>query len=744
VSGGSGTVRRGGLPVNAQQLDVVDHVLAEPVTVVVAGAGSGKTHTMVAAALELVERGEATLDQFALITFTNQAADELRERLVDELARHTAADPARWGPQEERLGAAYLGTIHGFCHSLLRTYGYSELVARSSAVTMSHSLLGAALEDALEEALEPAAGAPQPDLAAVALPYHDLQRFAGTILARCHTIGLGLPDLARATEAQPDDGGRRYRVAFANLLERAEAHYQAAKRERGLLDADDLLLALRDLLASTEGKVVVERVAARRPYLFVDEFQDTDRTQKAILDQLSDRLERLVVVGDRKQAIYGFRAADCSLLQELADDHAGGVTLSLSMSKRPTIALLDVQNELFAAIGTRYPELAEPLLPFDGAADPPDPLAPLVFHRVTEPVGPATVARHITSLVGQPLPAEAGKGRPIEAGDVVILARSNHRVDRYAGEVAAALEGTGIDVRRDSGSSWYVQPEIVGTYRVLHMLLQPRHDLSLSLALATRYFSGVDPSDQERWILQYRPREGAPLTDWFNREHAGLAASVEELRRALLTDTAPQLLGRLYDTFPIRERYHATGDELAVENLERLREQARRLFRSEDALTLAVFVDWLRAAILFAREEPDDTSGPRRRPLYVRVMTIHRAKGLEFPVVIIPGMGARIDWEDDGPRFYVDRDFGLDLDIPLVGASSPSDRFEDRAFEDRQARRSEEFRLFYVAVTRAQHQVVLVGGGVAPIHDPDHESYSWRDEVLRAWPRLVPLGALLA
>lgn len=735
------TVRRGGLPVNAQQLDVVEHVLTEPVTVVMAGAGSGKTHTMVAAALELVERGEATLDQFALITFTNQAADELRERLVGDLAKHSAEDPARWGPQEERLGAVYLGTIHGFCHALLRTYGYSELVARSSAITMSRTLLAAALEDALEEALEPVAGVPQPELAAVALPHHELQRFAGNILARCHTVGIGLPELARATEAQKDDAGKPYRVAFARLLERAEWHYDTAKRERGLLDADDLLLALRDLLESPDGAVAVQRITQRRPYLFVDEFQDTDRTQKAILDRLVPHLRRLVVVGDRKQAIYGFRAADHSLLQELADEHAGGATLPLSMSKRPTVSLLNLQNALFAEIGKTYEELAEPLLPFEKATDPPNPLPPLVFHRVKEPFGPTTVAQRIRSLVGQPLPAEPGEERPIEAGDIVILARSNRRVDRYAVEVAAALADTDIDVRRDTGSSWYTEPEIVDTYRALHMLLQPRHDLSLALALDTAYFAGVDPTEPERWILQHGPAAGAPLTDWFRQEHPALADAVEDLRRALLTDTAPQLLGRLYDTFPIRERYRAAGDAVAVENLERLREQARRLFRSEDALTLGVFVDWLRAAILFAREEPDDSSGPRRRPRYVRVMTVHRAKGLEFPVVIIPGMGVQIDWEDDSPRFYVDRSFGLDLDIQLVEGRSPSDQFEARAAEDRQARRAEEFRLFYVAVTRAQHQVVLVGGGAAPARDKDHPDYSWKDEVLRAGPRLLDLGA---
>src|SRR5690348_11380030 len=111
---------------NTQQQAVIDSVMSGGVTVVGAGAGSGKTHTMVASVMALLDSGHSA-DQFVLITFTNKAADELRERVEGEIRSRIAAatgdDRARWIEQQERLAAAYMGTIHSFALQLLRTYG---------------------------------------------------------------------------------------------------------------------------------------------------------------------------------------------------------------------------------------------------------------------------------------------------------------------------------------------------------------------------------------------------------------------------------------------------------------------------------------------------------------------------------------------------------------------------------------------------------------------------------------------
>ncbi|MFN8540066.1 MAG: UvrD-helicase domain-containing protein [Thermomicrobiales bacterium] len=152
---------RGGVPVTPQQAAIVDHVREHPVTVVSAGAGSGKTYTMVATVLDLIERGLATVNQFVLITFTNKAADELRERIERALADRSRRaeregdDAGRrlWQRQQERLAGAHIGTIHSYCAHVLKTYGYGERVAHTADISMARSLFTETLADTTEASL---------------------------------------------------------------------------------------------------------------------------------------------------------------------------------------------------------------------------------------------------------------------------------------------------------------------------------------------------------------------------------------------------------------------------------------------------------------------------------------------------------------------------------------------------------------------------------------------------------------
>src|SRR4051794_14285937 len=150
-------LRRGGQKVSEEQAAVVDHVLTHRVTVSDAGAGAGKTQTTVAAVFELLaQRPDAAIGQFVLITFTNKAADELKRRLakaLDDLqaAAATPEDRRRWGAAQERLGDAYVGTIHGFCRLVLKTFGYGAVVARLSDMDFAGGMLYEAIEEAVEE-----------------------------------------------------------------------------------------------------------------------------------------------------------------------------------------------------------------------------------------------------------------------------------------------------------------------------------------------------------------------------------------------------------------------------------------------------------------------------------------------------------------------------------------------------------------------------------------------------------------
>lgn len=745
---------RGGFPVNTEQAAVIDHLLGQDatrrVTVVGAGAGSGKTYTTVAAVIHLIETRAAATDQFVLITFTEKAADELRERLEQALDRRVdeAADPAArrsWQGHRERLAAGYVGTIHGFCRQCLRTFGYEERVARGADVTFARSLVHEAVHDAVEEAML-GEGCPLLESPASWHEY-DLRAFVEQILDHVRGRGIPVETLLDRTRAQRNDSGKPYRLAMAELVVRAEELYHARKAADQSLDPNDLLSLTAALLTGDRGVSILDKLTQRYRYLFIDEFQDTDRVQKRIVDAFLGRLEGLLVVGDTKQSIYGWRSADVSLLGELAAEN-GARVLPLSISRRPTRPLLNVQNALFRKIGERYPDLLDPLEPWEGTTDPRGTLPPLTYvsagQQAQRPDRIAVTATYIRRLLDQTIddPAD-GELREVEPGDIAVLFRSNTALRDYELGLTAQFQGTDIVVRQEGGGLFYRRPEIVDTYRMLRLLLHYPDDTTLSLALGTAYFYGIDPTAEEQRLLQYGVRYGHPLTDWFEREHAAQRAALDELRGMVRSATVPQILGRLYNLFQIREHLRSVGDHQAAENLEKLREIARSLFRSEQALTLRHYLGALKRCLQAGVEESEAILGGAEevpRPAYVRLLTIHAAKGLEFPIVIIPEVQAPLLHPELDPEFLL-TDNGLDLDLQRANLATQSTNFPSVLAASRSDRLGEEMRVLYVAVTRAQHHVAVVGSGGPQPHAPGDDYYCWKDEIRRAWPDLRALGA---
>lgn len=740
------TLSKGGLPVSGQQAEVIDHLMGNRVTVVGAGAGSGKTHTTVAALLEMVLQGDATLDQFVLITFTNKAADELRARLEKELARlqgeaTTPEEKQRWRAARERLSGAFLGTIHGFCSQILRTFGYESGVARQSRVTLARTPLTEAIEDVVTHYLKEAWPAPfllGPDLL---WREHELRKQVNEILTELHNRSLDAAVLLTETCRQPDDEGRRYRIHLATIVCRVDEAYRRRKREEQALDTTDLLRRTADLLETAQGEQIVARLTQRYPHLLIDEFQDTDRVQKQIVDSLLPGLKSLLVVGDRKQSIYGFRAAEASLLEVIARENGVDV-LPLSISRRPTEQLLAVQNALFQTMSDRYPELGEPLEPWGGTVQALGTVPPLTYlaaglNPKREDVVRA-LGRHLQDLLRDGK-IEDGRGgvRAVLPADIALLVRSNHQLRLYE----EGLRALGLPVRAESGGAFFEQPEIVSTYHLLRLLLHYPDETALTLALRTPYLADVDLGGVEQSLLQYE-MSGQPLTDALEERYPEIEARLRGLSALVRSETVPQILARLYEQFAIREWYRARGDDQAADNLERLREIARGLFRSEQALTVRQFVDWLLAAIRSAREEREAEVESPEGIAWIRLLTVHRAKGLEFPIVAIPDVHSPVRRDNQEPTFLVVPGHGLDVALPVVNdLDTRTNRFDGFLQQARQAAVEEEMRIFYVAVTRAQHGVILVGNARLRPNPPTDSYYSWKDEVVRARPELEAAGA---
>jgi DNA helicase-2/ATP-dependent DNA helicase PcrA len=738
---------RGGLSVSPQQAAVVDHAAAHALTVVDAGAGSGKTQTTVATVLHLLETQPAlSIDRFVLITFTLAAAAELRDRLdkslIEQAARVSSMEArARWSETRERLPNAFLGTIHGFCRLILRSFGYGSLVAREADVEFSRTLEREAVTDAVEETF-------------AADPEHVLREGLGTrwqtyqletlvreILTHVRNRGIFPAQVALETAAQADDPGQARRVAVANLVARAGELYASRKKEDQKVDATDLLQRTAETLESAEGPPIAAKLGVRYRYLFVDEFQDTDEVQMRIVDALRGQLAAVLLVGDDKQSIYLFRGAGMRL-GEIARQR-GTVALPLSLSRRPTRNLLELQNALFHKVGERYPELRNLLGPAPNTVTSQSPLPAMVYAHAgdadDQAAGIAATAGEIRRILQGELDHEGGL-RPAAPGDVVLLFRSNRKLDAYARELPALL-GPGIPVRKEAGGQFFRRSEILGAYRVLRLLTDPQNDLVLAQALETPYLA-VECSGILRGLLRSGSVEPLEFTHWFEENHRDLAGRLRDLRAEVRIETVPELLELLYRAFGMREFHRARGESLALANLEKLREQARNLTRNRQALTLPMFVSWLQLRLMHGYDEPDalDSATRENRPPHVRLMTVHKAKGAEFPVVIIPEVQSPVIGYSGEVDFVVHPGWGLDVKLPLA-TPTESRRFVGLTRRDEHSERAEALRIFYVAVTRAQSCVVFVGAGPREVHQPHDHRYSWKDEIRRAWPALAQLGA---
>lgn len=714
------------------------------VTVAAAGAGTGKTHTTILCVLGLIEAGRrhgvpVAIDEFALITFTNKAANELRGRLQAALAhvtRHAGADAPFWEEQEERLGAAFVGTIHGYCRALARQFAYANPMARGARTGATSDLRDRAFEQTVAEHIE---AGPTHCLLPVDAGWrpHEFRRLAFDAFEMIRQSGGDLTEVLRETANRGSaDPGKVWRVAFASFLVRFDALYQELCAAEQRVDPDGLLAAFR---LAVEDAAFSASVSRRHPYVFVDEFQDTDRVQDSILRALAPRLARLVVVGDAKQSIYGFRGAQHTLLKGLAEDFTGNPPLPLTGARRPTKRLLDAQNALFNALRPRFPDIDEPLQDPGGALIAGDRIVPIRYVAVGDE---ARAAREVSSLIGVPMHLRRAEGAEaaVAPGDIAVLTRTNAQADA----MAEALRNAGLPAQADRGDNLFRREASVAVRRIL-VLLRAWDDGALLEAMATPLFPDVPLARAERQALMSPPLdEAAPrrtMIGWLlERERlgggTGPVTKLEAMRREVPRVTVAALLGALYRTLNLSRRVRDAYGAAALGSLDHLRDFARTLARDAEVLTLDMFLENLDREILSDRrtEVPATENG---RPPFIRCMTVHRAKGLEFPVVVLPFLSVGTP----PPR----RDLLLRPDGSLEAEIRADDRLRSTlspdfatAYQDAERMAIEQhMRLLYVAVTRAQNHVLFLGPEeVRPVRDLK----TWRDAVLSARAALEGLG----
>ncbi len=825
-----------------EALDLSSHCL------LTASAGSGKTTVLVNRVVEILERNEFRPEQVVAITFTEEAAAQIRLRVQEViLTRSQAASSEEagnpWQSVLDTLSHAKITTLHGFCLSLLKEFpdelgldpgfqiisageqkfwvqdcvrgalrAYSErfhpglreilnyvapselqfllvdliqrrnhrqLEALESSQELlseiyfqenSHRLYHSPLWWGLKQFLDrvPSAllaaedsyanrCAAQKDLLvsrATSSEDEFVLRFQETLKTRArpskrwsgwplyselksHWEGVKEEYKRFPLQLRPNRGDRveasgvhyeRTLELVRGLYQDVMVRYQEEKAKESVVDFDDLLDFAHRLVQNGRVRNALRR---RYPFLLVDEFQDTNHLQWQILLPLIGPESNFFAVGDTKQSIYRFRDADVSVFRKVQRwVERRGRLLELRENYRATPQLVEFSNQIFQ-------DLFRLRLDYEAVYQEMNPCRPL----------PLSTRAGITSSVRSFFYDTLPDGFPTEAdftveaiqqlvkegfrrGEIAILLRSRTRLKDFE----RALSRCQVPFLTLAGASLYDEPEVLDLTNLLAFLDNPSFDIALLGILRSPFFNF---SDEDLFLLSRLPGEGfwaklssedpVPASTSKMPPHWRFARrKLEEWRTRYQFDTlASFLAGALEETGYGKIVFASRRGIQARANLEKFLDLVRsfELGHGPALRPLLRFLDALRSVDpadggLMSQESSTDA---------VRIYTIHGAKGLEFPAVLLPDLGSPLPTQHRS-RFYcesfvVGRERKTFFGMRIRNPDDRHQEWEPPAY--RMLRRletyrqlAEEKRLLYVAVTRAQDRLLLIG------RKNEEESYS--------------------
>jgi ATP-dependent helicase/nuclease subunit A len=835
----------------------------------VAGAGTGKTHTLIARCLRLILAERISVENILMVTFTEAAAAEMRGRLRAELLKQQIERPDdEWLAQQlALLDTAAIGTLHSFCLQLAREH-FHELGLDPQFNILDESQTRPMQRETLDELFEKHYTGQSAESAAVQQLIRGLGRGADAgirkLILKLHGFAQSLPDpegwlaeqTKRFSQEQPEEWRRHFAtavkrlndewrdeleavatavtaiqlalaalrtmpgqldfsaaakaiqslvqadqdehwprgtktkcrnplkkffaevealaellpsddadplaqdwawarqdmLALLNLVREFSASFASRKREFGGVDFSDLeqcaLRLLRDERNATEWR---ERFA----HIFVDEYQDINAAQDAILTMLSrpGPAGNRFLVGDVKQSIYRFRRANPHIFQNYQrawTDGNGGQALSLTENFRSRQAILDFVNSCCGALlrpdigGVSYDPLqfgaaAErsalanqtPRVELvviakadetdresnddeadnngDGAESAPDLLAVECEARLV-----AQRMKQLRDSGHEIWDKEQNCFRAVEWSDMAVLLRSpSGRAEAFAKEFCRL--GVPLNAARDG---FFASLEVSDLLNLLRLLDNPLQDVPLAAVLRSPLVGltldemvAVRLAERGDLLWVALTRASGRAKDISAELRAKVAAFLEQFQRwrelARQTSLSQTLETALNDThYEALLLAGARGAE-RVANVRRLLDLARQF----DPYQRQGLYRFLRFVHLQEDEELDLEPAAVPTTNAVRLLSVHRSKGLEFPVVALAGLGTNFNEQDRETAVLLDEQLGLCSKITPPGADQSYPSLPHRLANQNERRelRGEELRLLYVALTRARDTLLLVG-----------------------------------
>ncbi len=506
------------------------------------------------------------------------------------------------------------------------------------------------------------------------------------------------------------------------LAKKFGAEYLHVKRGRQILDFSDLEHKMLDLLTGLSRSaptVPAAEVGSRFREVMVDEYQDSNEVQDAIYRALTSKRRNLFMVGDVKQSIYQFRLADPDIFLEKyasfvpaeAAEPGQDSKVMLSKNFRSGRAVLEAANDVFRLCmckdvgGLDYGPQEALYEGFDHISipEPEIEFCAIDVKEHTWPEEAAFAASRISALLdGTHFVREGETLRPIRPEDIVILLRSPGSTGKY---FQRALEKLGIRCSFGGGTNLLAAPEIASLLSLLQAIHNPMQDIPLVAAMASPVFGftaddlAVIRSGNQNCAFYDALRQSAlPKAKTF-------AAMLLQLRQSLSQNSLTGLLEKIYLLTNLEGVYGAMEDGAArLVNLQTFYDLAGQ-FEASGGRELGRFLEHLEGLGEkgLKTAEEDGAAGS------VSIMSIHKSKGLEFPVVFLCGLSKRFNFQDAAQKVLCHKELGLGLSATDKEKRISYPSISKRAIAKRMMADSisEEMRVLYVAMTRAKDRMIM-------------------------------------
>jgi len=739
------------ISLNPIQQEAVEHTIHAPLKVI-AGAGTGKTMVLTHRFVNILVTHPGIAPQNILaLTFTNKAAAEMKERIIDLAREKGIIDPDAASPPQ-----LWIGTFHSFCGRILRENAFSAgldpdfaVLSEADARQIHHRIV----DDFVSLRLNTEEFKPD-EFRYVRFEnprflYSDLftfisklkdelvspDDFRGKALAgmlgyypKLHSLlddAMSSPDVASATKkalgrrrAENIDYEYGFEAEMIEIIYHIYKAYQDYLTRNDILDFGDLIFKAYMLLS--ENDRVRQRYQERFKYILVDEFQDTNKAQFDLLRLLAgdEKLSNVTVVGDDKQAIYGWRNARVENVDDFEADNWGGRSLNVSKNYRSYGEILDVahyaiiQDEKFMRQSDSI-KLEPARL---GMAEEPKVVLYEANHREVEA---AFIAQEIVGLLK--------KG--VELEEIAILMRGLRSVRVYED----ALRKAQVPYKTTGGRGFYDRQEIRDILAYLMVVDNPFDETALIRVLKR---PPIGLNDLSLYQLSARKKRDVQLFDLLSQADEILDDSeavrrigkflhlMEEMWKIIGEGGIFYLASQLVERSGYLKYVHGmSGDarERSLANIRKLLRMASEFERKRIFSNLRDFVQYVRFSMDQLVIESEAGAGAESRA--VQIMSVHQAKGLEFDVVFVinarkPSFpttarhpmfafhdedGLIINADRDGDKFFKYKPYDLKKNSHLYQKHDIINHYE----QFRSDHLGEERRIWYVAMTRARHLLYL-------------------------------------